>query len=185
MICCVTGHRPSGFPFDYHASDPFTDDLRSCHFAEIYHNILDEEFEGLVNEGYTHFISGMADGADLDFAELVIRYREYYENIVLEAALPYPTNMKRLMDGNRITKADILGKTNLIHTVSDHYYNGCMQKRNKYMVDKCDLVFAIWNGEEKGGTWDTIRYARKQNKPIRYLMLNDIAKMPTPFDDTI
>ncbi len=185
MICCVTGHRPIGFPFDYHASDPFKDDLRACHFAEIYHEILEKEVEKLINEGYTHFISGMADGADLDFAELIIKNREYYENIILEAALPYPTNIKKLIEGNKIRKANILSKANLIHTVSDHYFNGCMQKRNSYMVDKSDLVFAIWNGEKKGGTWNTISYVIKQNKPIRYIMLNDITQMPTPFDDVI
>ena len=35
--------------------------------------------------------------------------------------------------------------------VSSGYFTGCEQKRNRYMVDKSDLVFAVWNGEEKGG----------------------------------
>ena len=42
------------------------------------------------------------------------------------------------------------------------------------MIDKSDLVIAVWNGEEKGGTWDTIKYARENNKTIRYIMLNEI-----------
>ena len=48
-----------------------------------------------------------------------------------------------------------------------------MQKRNMYMVDRADLVLAIWNGEEKGGTWNTIRYARKKEKALQYSMLNE------------
>ncbi len=183
MTCCVTGHRPKGFPFLYGASDLLIDDPRDCFLFSKYKETLEKKIERLINEGYTHFITGMADGADLDFAECVINNQKLSGGIILEAALPSPTNIKKLLDGNRIEKADILSKTNLIHTVSDHYYNGCMQKRNRYMVNKSDLVFAVWNGEKKGGTWDTIRYAIKQNKPIRYLMLQDIAQMPTPFDD--
>lgn len=51
-----------------------------------------------------------------------------------------------------------------------------MQKRNEYMVDKSDLVFAIWNRERLGGTWNTIKYAVKKGKSIRYIMLNEIKK---------
>ncbi len=183
MICCVTGHRPKGFPFKYNAADPFIDDPRECFLFSEYKEMLEKEVESLVNEGYTHFITGMADGADLDFAECVMRNRIYHENIILEADMPYPTDVKKLMDGNKVRKSHILSNVNLIHNVSNRYYNGCMQKRNRYMVDRSDLVFAIWNGEEKGGTWDTIQYARKQNKPIRFLMLSDFTSMPSPFDD--
>ncbi len=48
-----------------------------------------------------------------------------------------------------------------------------MQKRNEYMVDKSNLVLAIWNGDKSGGTWNTIKYAMKKGKNIRYIMLNE------------
>ena len=41
-----------------------------------------------------------------------------------------------------------------------------MQKRNEYMVDKSDLVIAFWNGEESGGTWNTINYAERKGKQL-------------------
>ena len=31
-----------------------------------------------------------------------------------------------------------------------------------------DIVLAVWDGNEWGGTWDTIAYARKKGKEIRY-----------------
>ncbi len=42
------------------------------------------------------------------------------------------------------------------------------------MVDKSDLVFAVWNGEEKGGTWNTIRYAERKGRKTEILLLSDI-----------
>ena len=47
------------------------------------------------------------------------------------------------------------------------------------MVDRSDLVFAIWNGKEEGGTWDTIKYARSKGKEIRYLMLDTLDGLDT------
>lgn len=43
-----------------------------------------------------------------------------------------------------------------------------MQKRNKYMVDKSNLLIAIYNGCE-GGTKQTIEYARQQNININII----------------
>lgn len=42
------------------------------------------------------------------------------------------------------------------------------------MADGADMVYAIWNGKESGGTWNTIRYARSKGKSIRYLMLAEL-----------
>ena len=52
-----------------------------------------------------------------------------------------------------------------------------MQKRNEYMVDNSDKVFAFWNGEEKGGTWNTIQYARKKGKDLEIIDLRKICDM--------
>jgi uncharacterized phage-like protein YoqJ len=41
-----------------------------------------------------------------------------------------------------------------------------MQIRNEAMVDACDRVLALWDGEEKGGTWNCVKYAMKRKKPI-------------------
>ena len=81
MICCVTGHRPAGFPFP---RDPYTEPY------DCYLQMLQDEIISLINQGCFHFISGMAEGADLDFAETIIHLQASYPSIVLEAAYPYP-----------------------------------------------------------------------------------------------
>ncbi len=173
MICCVTGHRPKGFPFAYGFSDEICKDTVISTSFEAYKARLQKEVERLIDEGYTHFISGMADGVDLDFADCVIQNRLSGKNIFLEAALPCPASSKTLNDGKQNRKSYILNHADLIYNVSGHYYSGCMQKRNQYMVDRADLVLAIWNGEEKGGTWNTIKYAQKVCRTVRYITLSD------------
>ena len=42
------------------------------------------------------------------------------------------------------------------------------------MVDKADKVIAFWNGEEHGGTWNTIQYAKKRGKEIEIIDLRSL-----------
>ena len=46
------------------------------------------------------------------------------------------------------------------------YKPSVMQKRNIYMVDKCDRLMAVWNGKKSGGTYNCIEYAKSVNKFI-------------------
>lgn len=162
MICCVTGHRPDGFPFIRNQNDPS---------YTRYMNTLSETIEELMQNGYSHFITGMAEGADMDFARLVLHHKAHHPHIVLEAALPYPVPSCNHISVAVQDRIALLEHCDKVVEISPAYHRGCMQKRNIFMVDQADLVLAIWNGTEKGGTWNTIRYARQQNKPIRYIQL--------------
>ena len=148
MICCVTGHRPEGFPFFRNKAEQ--------NYIE-YLNFLSRIIDDLIQSGYDHFITGMAEGADLDFARLVLQHKTIYPHILLEAALPYPNRSHKHVRDTAIEGASVLAQCDLVQEVSPTYHRGCMQKRNIFMVDKADLVLAIWNGTEKGGTWNTIR----------------------------
>lgn len=165
MKCCVTGHRPEGFPFPREA-----DDYQFCSYREMLKDLI----LSLINEGFDYFITGMAKGADLDLAKAVIDLRDNFTNIKLEAALPYPIKSTQSPCDSTLEKRYCLKQCNIKTEVSGAYFRGCMQKRNRYMVDNSDMVIAIWNGEKKGGTWNTIQYAISKNKPVRYIMLNDI-----------
>ena len=65
MVCCVTGHRPSGFNFSRKS-----DNLLYIEYCLR----LADEVEYLIRYGYDVFITGMADGADMDFALMVIMF---------------------------------------------------------------------------------------------------------------
>ena len=168
MICCVTGHRPEGFPFSCR---------QDCDAYLEYRHVLHREIEILLREGYRDFISGMARGVDIDFASEIIRFRDEEGFISLEAALSYPCYPSKRKTNDAAKRDDLISQCNLRTVVSPYYHRGCMQKRNRYMVDKSDIVLAVWNGEKRGGTWDTIEYALSRNKEIRYLMLKEIPRV--------
>ena len=167
MVCCVTGHRPKSFPFR------IAEDKDAEYF--LYIDLLYNTVEKLIYEGYSHFITGMADGADIHFGQCVSYYKYDFEYIKLEAALPYPIRPTKNRTPYMDDRDDLLDVCDIKTEVSPRYFKGCMQKRNRYMVDKSDLVLAIWNGSYSGGTWDTIKYARSKNKEIRYIMLNELS----------
>ena len=66
--CCCTGHRPKNFPFKYGVDKQRHND---------YLLALEKKIElAIVKYGITNFISGMALGADLDFAEIVLKLQD-------------------------------------------------------------------------------------------------------------
>ena len=52
----------------------------------------------------------------------------------------------------------ILKNADLVKEINDHYFTGCYQVRNEWMVDRSNLVIAVFNGQ-KSGTKNTVDYA--------------------------
>lgn len=88
----------------------------------------------------------------------------------LECAIPCPNQTLKWNNKDKLRYEKILKRADEVNLVSERYTPECMLKRNRYMVDKSELVIAVFNGIEKGGTWYTISYAKKENKVI--LLLN-------------
>ena len=147
----------------------------SCESYARYLKKPDQQIDHLIQEGYTHFLTGLAEGADVDFARCVLLKKEKFPHIAitLEASLPYPYSPIKRMGTAAAERAIILAMCDQVTEVSPYYRNGCMQKRNLYMVDKSNLIPAIWNGIEKGGTWNTIQSARHKEKSICYILLHE------------
>ena len=70
-ICCVTGHRPGGFPWVY--NDKTCPEHRE--YLQTMHTLLEKL---ITEQGFDFFICGGAIGVDMDFAETVLCLKEKY-----------------------------------------------------------------------------------------------------------
>ena len=146
--CCVTGHRD------------IPQDKRAYVEAEFKREVL-----SAVADGYTHFISGFAEGVDLTFAAIVAELKEKNPALFLEAAIPY---------GNRLKSRDetfqkLLSHRNGVKVESEKYTINCFFARNRYMASMSNRVIAVYDGRERGGTLFTMRYAHSQGKEVRVI----------------
>lgn len=148
--CCVTGHRE------------IPEDKKEYVIAE-----LEKEIRAAVADGYTRFISGFAEGADLIFAALVIELKAQGHPLVLEAAIPHAG---RLESGNQDFQK-ILSLCDRIKVLSEKSSRNCYHIRNRYMVDESSRVIAVYDGREDGGTAYTINYANAQGRTIKMIKI--------------
>jgi len=153
QVCCFTGHRPDKLPWGEDERDP-----RCIRIKEEMTRALERAY-GL---GYRHFISGMARGADLYFAEAVLELREQYPDVLLECARPCETQSHRWPREEQRRYEDILDRCNYETMVQHVYDRGCMMRRNRYMVDHSSRIIALYDGVPKGGTAQTLAYALRK-----------------------
>lgn len=158
-VCAFTGHRPYKLPFLLDENDIHYTQLKEALTTEIIERIKD---------GYSKFISGMAWGSDILFAELVLELKREYSHIKLVAAIPHEGQANYWNEDWRNRYFSILEKADEVHMLSQRYMKGCMDKRNRWMVDQSSYLIAVWNGE-LGGTKNTIAYAQRKGLTISYL----------------
>ena len=60
----------------------------------------------------------------------------------------------------------ILNQADSVTYVSRQYYDGCMLDRNRKLVEAVGLLLAVYNGERRGGTAATLRYAKKLGREL-------------------
>ena len=165
--CCFTGHRPDKLPWRDDEGDP-----RCVLLKERIHAAV---LEALRN-GFRHFICGMAQGCDLYFGESVLRLREGdWPEIRLEAAIPCPDQPDTWPPAWRERYRNLLRSCDIQTVVSRSYYPGCMQRRDRYMVDHASLLIAAYDGTP-GGTRYTVEYAMRRGLEIVDLHLETLYK---------
>lgn len=152
ITCCFTGHRPAKLPWGSNEEDPRCLDLK-----RRIRDAVDSAYE----EGFRHFICGMALGCDFYFAEAVLDLRERKGDVTLEAAIPCPTQPDHWGAADQERYRALVAACDYETMVQHQYGPGCMQRRNRYMVDHSALVIAVYDGMP-GGTRQTLEYALRR-----------------------
>ena len=150
MILAVTGHRPNRLNNEYDGIGPCSDYIRK------------KLKEKIIQYDATKLISGMALGVDMIFAELAIEM-----GIPLCAAVPFYGQEKIWAESSKERWVKALDEAQEIQIVSPGGYTPWkMSVRNEWMVDNCEVLLAVWNGDKKGGTANCVKYAKKVGRTI-------------------
>ena len=150
-----TGYRPEKLPF-FGEDDPLCIDMKKR---------LSVQIQSLIADGADEFSSGMALGVDTWAAEIVLELKKLYPKITLTAVVPCPEHSDRWTDTQKTRYHNIIKQCDKAITTSPHYTKSCMLKRNKALVELCDILVAVFDGKS-GGTKQTVNYATTKGKKI-------------------
>ncbi|MBE7023587.1 MAG: DUF1273 family protein [Clostridia bacterium] len=145
--CCFSGHR----------------ELPEAKLGYIC-GMLEACIDKLAEEGCEEFVSGGALGFDLLAAEAVLKKKKAYPKIRLVMALPCRNQHEKWSAFQKTRYERILEQADEIVYLCESYVTGCMQLRNKYMVDRCDFCVAFLS--HGGGTQHTVNYATEKGKRV-------------------
>lgn len=147
--CCFTGHRQ--FP------------------REIIPTLKQRIKDGIeylyANMGVTTYFSGGALGFDSLAAETVIEQRREHRNVRLVIVVPCRDQAARWSAADRARYERINRDADEVICLAEHYFNGCMHQRNRYMVDHSRACICYLT-EQTGGTAYTVQYARERGLQI-------------------
>ncbi len=153
MIIAITGHRPNKLNNEYDLKGPTSERIK----WEIHKTLL--------LESPSKLISGGALGIDQLFIQIGIEL-----GIKIDVYVPcknqekmWPQSSKNLY--NSLINNNLCTK---IMCQNTEYDSGCMERRNRMMVNAADKLIAVFDGS-KGGTYNAVQYAKKIDKPIIYI----------------
>ena len=146
--CCFSGHRT--IPEDERA------ELESR---------LEAVARTLIDEGFVYFGTGGAVGFDALAARVILRLKDEYEHIRLIVVRPCKDQAAHWDVRDREEHEWICSRADKVVSLFDTYRKGCMQVRNRHLVDH-STVCVCYQVSDEGGTAYTVGYARKKGVHI-------------------
>ncbi|GAA0494937.1 hypothetical protein Ade02nite_19460 [Paractinoplanes deccanensis] len=144
----VTGHR----------IQHLTPDMRPWVRAELARLAVKLRDE----HGMTAGICGMAIGADLWWADAVVR-----AGLRLEAHVPFPQQPNKWRDEDRAEWSRLLGLAAQTVTYGDGYDVRLLHRRNEGMIRACSAAVAVFDTRKSaGGTASAVRKLIRAGVPV-------------------
>ena len=135
-------------------------------------NKLEEVIRDLLcSKQYVEFLVGRNGDFDQMVSSTVLRMKRNVrdDNSALRLVLPYPTAE---FENNEDSFYNYYDEIEICDESAKAHFKGAIQIRNRNMVDRADLVVCCIECEE-GGAFQTVQYAKKQEKQI--INLHEIA----------
>jgi uncharacterized phage-like protein YoqJ len=166
FVVAFTGHRPTRLGgYGAGENSPIARNVRTT-LDHVVDQIIAAHPEGAT------FISGMAQGVDTWAAEIVIVQRGLgAQNVRLLAAVPFAGQERVWPRTAQERYRAILAQADEVVTLrhpagipTSAQVTGWLHARNRWMVDRADLLVAVFDGSP-GGTAEAVRYARDLGVP--------------------
>ena len=151
--CCFTGHRK----------------IPSEDFGEISRR-LENMLVQLIEKGYVYFGAGGALGFDTLAAQTVFKLKTVYPYIKLILVLPCESQAEYWEKEDKMIYEDMKAKADKVVYTSKAYFTGCMNKRNRHLVDNSSSCICYLT-KGTGGTAYTVHYANEKK-----LIVYNVAK---------
>lgn len=149
LIIAGTGHRPNKL---------------GGYGQEVFDKLVGVAEAYLKENPCTGVISGMALGWDMALAQAAIN-----TSTPFAAAVPFIGQETKWPSASQEQYKRIISEAKkVIYTSEPGYSPYKMQVRNVWMVDRCDVLLAMWDGSD-GGTGNCVKYANSVGKQITNL----------------
>lgn len=154
LVIAGTGHRPKFCPCKYDDRHPWLKKLKNDLYADLDIGWNTGKIGGV--------ISGMAIGWDTWIAEVALEI-----GIPVSAYVPFEGQGSKWPTKTKENYERIIEQCKDVRFLSQSYHPQAFFKRDRAMVDDCDMVFALLNPmADEGGTFYTVKYAKENNKQI-------------------
>lgn len=156
----LTGHRP--------------DRLAGYDLSSLYYRCMRDYLLGVIKKYLSKYDtvvchSGMALGADTIWAIAIVKARSIYgDRVKFHAEIPSRDQYHKWCKADQERWKYLTG---VAQEVTDYFRQGksyvqILNDRNMGMIDKCDVLITLWDGQEHGGTYKAIKYAKSKDKKL-------------------
>ncbi len=125
---------------------------------EITRRLKEALIELISRGGYLYFGTGGALGFDTMAEQAVLSLKKEYPQIKLILVLPCKSQANSWSTEDKEIYQEIIDKADKVVYTSQEYFRGCMQKRNRHLVDYSS-VCVCYLTKDTGGSAYTVRYA--------------------------
>lgn len=160
-VCTITGHRPTRFKFKYKETNNGCKRLKRR---------IREQLVLLYERGVRVFWVGGALGVDMWAGEILLEMQllPEYRDLELHIALPCPKHDSAWDVRSQKRMAALIRHSAECVIVGDSLNAANYQRRNRYMVDRSDVMLAVYDNDRsiRSGTGMTVHYAQQKGIPI-------------------